>query len=97
MPKIKTLTVHNFRGIRESNIDLDGCSVLILGENGTGKSSFVDALEFYFSGTVSHLEGAQGISTPRHAPHIHSGQGQTKVVIGFRPAGNHGHTHPSES
>lgn len=83
MPKVKTLTVHNFRGIRESTIDLDGCSVVILGENGTGKSSFVDALEFYFAGTVSHLEGSQGISTNRHAPHIHSDQFQTEVIIGF--------------
>ena len=83
MPKIKTLTVHNFRGIRNSTLDLDGCSVLILGENGTGKSSFVDALEFYFSGTVSHLEGAQGISTSRHAPHIHSDTGQTDVTMTF--------------
>lgn len=83
MPKIKTLTVHNFRGIIESTIDLDGCSVVILGENGTGKSSFVDALEFYFSGTVSHLEGAQGISTARHAPHIRSSQGQTLVALTF--------------
>ena len=60
-----------------------GYSLVILGENETGKSSFVDALEFYFTGTVSHLEGAQGVSSLRHAPHIRSGQGQTKVVLGF--------------
>ena len=83
MPKIKTLTAHNFRGIRETTLDLDGCSIVILGENGTGKSSFVDALEFYFTGTVSHLEGAQGVSTARHAPHIRSDIEQTSVLLEF--------------
>lgn len=88
MPRIKKLTVNNFRGIREASLDLDGCSLVILGENGTGKSSFVDALEFYFTGTVSHLEGAQGISTNRHAPHIHSSREHTSIILEFdRPAG----------
>ncbi len=56
---------------------------LILGENGTGKSSFIDAIEFYFTGKVSHLEGAQGVSTARHAPHILVGEGETSVTIEF--------------
>ena len=83
MSKIKRLTANNFRGVIQESLDLDGCSVVILGENGTGKSSFIDALEFYFTGKVSHLEGTQGVSTARHAPHILVGEGETSVTIEF--------------
>lgn len=83
MSKIKRLTASNFRGVIQESLDLDGCSVVILGENGTGKSSFIDALEFYFTGKVSHLEGAQGVSTARHAPHILAGTGEKSVSVGF--------------
>jgi recombinational DNA repair ATPase RecF/uncharacterized protein YukE len=83
MPKIKSLSACNFRGIVEEAIELGGCSIVILGENGTGKSSFIDAIEFYFNGSVKHLEGAQGISTNRHAPHIHASREQTAVTIQF--------------
>ena len=84
MSKIKRLTANNFRGVIQESLDLDSCSVVILGENGTGKSSFIDALEFYFTGKVSHLEGAQGVSTARHAPHILMGEeGETSVTIEF--------------
>ncbi len=83
MSKIKRLTTNNFRGIIQESLDLDGCSVVILGENGSGKSSFIDALEYYFTARVSHLEGAQGVSTARHAPHILTGEGETSVTIEF--------------
>lgn len=83
MSKIKRLTANNFRGVIQESLDLDGNSVVILGENGTGKSSFIDALEFHFTGKVSHLEGAQGVSTTRHAPHILVGEGETSVTIEF--------------
>jgi hypothetical protein len=83
MSKIKRLKVNNFRGVIQETLDLDGCSLVILGENGTGKSSFIDALEFYFTGKVSHLEGAQGISTARHAPHILASEKDTSVTIEF--------------
>ncbi len=83
MSKIKRLTASNFRGVIQESLDLDGCSLMILGENGTGKSSFIDALEFYFTGKISHLEGAQGVSTIRHAPHILASKGETYVTIEF--------------
>ncbi len=83
MPKIRKLTVNNFRGIRESSLEIDGCSLVLLGENGTGKSSYIDALEFYFTGNVGHLEGAQGVSTFNHAPHIRSSSDDVSVTIEF--------------
>ncbi|MFA5876663.1 MAG: AAA family ATPase, partial [Candidatus Margulisiibacteriota bacterium] len=83
MPKIKTLKVREFRGIRDTSLELGGKSLLLLGENGTGKSSFIDALEFFYTGSVSHLEGAQGISTARHAPHIRANQDNVAVTVEF--------------
>jgi energy-coupling factor transporter ATP-binding protein EcfA2 len=83
MPRIKTLTVKDFRGIREATLSFDGRCIVLLGENGAGKSSFVDALEFFFAGKVSHLEGAQGVSTSRHAPHIRATPEDTIVEVEF--------------
>lgn len=83
MSKIKRLIVNNFRGVIQESLDLDGSSVVILGENGTGKSSFIDAIEYYFTGKVSHLEGVQSISTTKHAPHILADKNQTSIAIDF--------------
>ena len=83
MPTIKTLTVRRFRGIVDTPLEVDDRSVVLLGENGTGKSSFVDALEFFFTGKVAHLERTQGVSTPQHAPHIHGTREDTAVEIVF--------------
>ena len=83
MPKIKTLTIREFRGIRDATLPIDGKSVVILGENGTGKSSIVDALEFFYAGQVGHLQGAQSVSTSRHAPHIRARPGSTSIEITF--------------
>jgi len=88
MPRIKSLTVRCFRGIRDTTLPFDGRSVVLLGENGSGKSSFVDALEFFFTGRVSHLEGAQAVSTHKHAPHIRFSRNDAMVEVEFeRPAG----------
>lgn len=70
MQRIKNLKVKWFRGIVDTELGFDGKSVILFGENGQGKSSFVDAIEFLFKGEVSHLEQAQTTSTSKHAPHI---------------------------
>lgn len=61
MVKIKNILLENFRGSRKQ-VDLD-CSpdksVLIYGDNGGGKSSFTDAIEWFFKGKVSHLDGGE--------------------------------------
>ncbi|MCB0191905.1 MAG: hypothetical protein KDJ65_08175 [Anaerolineae bacterium] len=87
MPKIKTLTAKSLRGIVETTLELNNRSVVLLGENGTGKSSFVDALEFFFMGRIGHLEGTQSVSTSRHAPHIHAGRNDMVVEIEFDQPG----------
>lgn len=87
MPRIRRLEVRSFRGVR-SDVALlfDSKSILLFGENGTGKSSFVDAVEKLFTGRVSTLDGrAQGLSSDRHAPHIRNGQ--TRISVAFDDPG----------
>lgn len=70
MTKIQTLELKAFRGAVETIIDFEGKSLVLHGENGCGKSSIVDALEFILTGGVSHLDYAQSTTTKKHAPHI---------------------------
>lgn len=83
MVKIDRIEVEGFRGItRACTLPLDVKSLLLFGENGTGKSSFVDALERLFTGKVSTLEGQMGVSTERHGPNIRAG-GPPKIYVRF--------------
>jgi energy-coupling factor transporter ATP-binding protein EcfA2 len=59
--KITNLTVESFRGIKLSRtIDFtkDGkpCCVLVVGDNGSGKSSIVDAIEFVIQKRIQNTE-----------------------------------------
>lgn len=56
MVKIKSISIGGLRGIREPlTLNLDNKSILIFGENGSGKSSLTDVLEWYYSDAVEHL------------------------------------------
>lgn len=84
MLRIKRLKAKWFRGIVETELEFDCKSIILFGENGQGKSSFVDALEFLFKGQVSYLEEAQATSTYRHVPHIASDKKNCEVEIEFQ-------------
>lgn len=86
MPKkIKAINIHAFRGIPELELELNEKSLLLRGENGTGKSSIVDAIEFFFTGKISHLEGVKGLSLQRHAPHVNFTPEDINIEIKFNP------------
>jgi energy-coupling factor transporter ATP-binding protein EcfA2 len=61
--KLQRLVMRAFRGIpSEMTVDLgDGESTVVYGDNGTGKSTIADALEWYFTGEIELLshEGRQ--------------------------------------
>jgi recombinational DNA repair ATPase RecF len=82
---IKALDIQAFRGIPELNLELDGKSLLLEGDNGTGKSSIVEAIEFFFTGKVSPLEGVQGLSLQRHGPHVKFKPEDVSTQITFDP------------
>lgn len=83
--KIKAIDIHAFRGIPELELELDGKSLLLGGENGTGKSAIVEAIEFFFTGKISHLEGIRGLSLQRHGPHVNFEPDNVSVGITFDP------------
>lgn len=65
MTKLKMLSIRNFRGSKQQ-VDLiskDLKSILLYGDNGTGKSSFTDAAEWLFKDKVSHLSGSEEVET----------------------------------
>jgi recombinational DNA repair ATPase RecF len=61
--KLQRLVMHAFRGIpSEMTVDFGpGESTVVYGDNGTGKSTIADALEWYFTGDIELLshEGRQ--------------------------------------
>jgi energy-coupling factor transporter ATP-binding protein EcfA2 len=61
--KVQRLVMHAFRGVPgEMSVDFGkGESIAIYGDNGTGKSTIADALEWYFTGEIELLshEGRQ--------------------------------------
>ncbi len=58
--KIKSITIAGIRGIRDTiSLPLNEKSVLLYGDNGTGKSSISDAIEWFYTDKVSHLAGSE--------------------------------------
>ena len=61
--RIQRLVMHAFRGVPgEMTVDFGkGDSIVVYGDNGTGKSTIADALEWYFTGEIELLshEGRQ--------------------------------------
>ncbi|BBO19056.1 conserved hypothetical protein [Candidatus Brocadia pituitae] len=70
--KLKSLEINGFRGIRKDIcIDLDlSKSILIYGDNGSGKSSIADAFEWFYYDKIEHLSseeiGTKGVSALRN-------------------------------
>ena len=58
--KIKSINIAGIRGVREGlNLSPDKKSLLIYGDNGTGKSSITDALEWFYNDSIGHLTGEE--------------------------------------
>lgn len=58
MIKLKQIKITGIRGIKESlSLSLDKKSLLIYGDNGTGKSSITDAIEWFYKDKIAHLAG----------------------------------------
>jgi energy-coupling factor transporter ATP-binding protein EcfA2 len=56
MTRIKSLKIDGLRGVRsQASFDLDGKSLLLYGENGSGKSCVTDALEWFLFNKIGHL------------------------------------------
>ncbi len=85
MIKIKNIRIKAFRGIPDLDLALDGKSLLLKGDNGTGKSSIVDSLEFVFTGKIAHLEEIQSLDAETHIPHVDYPAKDLDVCLTFDP------------
>ncbi len=74
MIRIQKIHIHEFRGIRDLNVDLGGENFAVCGPNGTGKSGVVDAIEFALTGNISRLSGrgTGELTVKDHGPHVAS-------------------------
>jgi Zn finger protein HypA/HybF involved in hydrogenase expression len=77
--KLQALTIDNFRGIQHLEIIINGHNLIITGENGAGKSSIVDALEYCFTGTVAKLQGRADVNPISSIPYF--GRVPTKIQL----------------
>lgn len=58
--KIKKISITGVRGVQETiELNLSEKSILLYGDNGSGKSSISDSLEWFFNDEVSHLSGSE--------------------------------------
>jgi hypothetical protein len=58
--KIKKISITGLRGVQETmELTLGEKSILLYGDNGTGKSSISDSMEWFFNDSVSHLSGQE--------------------------------------
>ena len=87
--KILTLEINNIRGIPNFEHDFQGKNAVILGPNGMGKSSILDAIDFLLTGDIARLkgEGTSGISLKHHGTHVDSvnsvSLGTVKALVQF--------------
>ena len=70
---IDGIKVQGFRGIRHINLPVDGSNLIIVGENGAGKSSIIDAIEYFFTGRVTPLEGRGDVDKSQSIPNLRGG------------------------
>ncbi|MEE0943343.1 MAG: DUF2813 domain-containing protein [Methanobrevibacter sp.] len=81
--KVHTLNVKSFRGINhEISLQL-GDITIIKGENGTGKSSFVNAIEYLFSNDLAFLKN-KTINTNRAAFNWLAEKDDAKIELKFK-------------
>lgn len=78
--KIEGIQVSNFRGIRDLYLELQEQNLLIIGENGTGKSSIIDAFEFALKGKVDKLKQGGDVTEKKSIPFVNA-EGGARVSL----------------
>ena len=58
--KLKQIDIKGIRGVKDSiSLELNGKSIVLYGDNGMGKSSISDAIEWFYTNRVDHLKGTE--------------------------------------
>lgn len=77
--KLGDVEIKSFRGIKNYTLKTSGKSIVFCGANGSGKSSFVNAFEFLFTGKVKSLTGVRGLNHDKSI--IHIGDDKNDVLV----------------
>ena len=81
--KLKSLSVGPFRGFaKQENFDLASRLVLIYGPNGTGKSSFCEALEYGLLGSVAEAESKRFRNQEEYLENAHTKSFEPPAIFG---------------
>jgi DNA repair exonuclease SbcCD ATPase subunit len=87
--QIKSLSVGPFRGFaKQENFDLASPLVLIYGPNGTGKSSFCEALEFGLLGSVAEAESKRFRNQQEYLKNAHTKSFTPPALVGLDSQGS---------
>jgi len=83
---IKSILIENLRGISlKTSIDLNNKSLVIFGENGKGKSSIIDGIEYALTKDIKYISTAcREVSLQKHAPNIAASFQDIKVQVEFK-------------
>lgn len=77
--RLKSLTVAGFRGFpRQVQLDLDADAIIVAGVNGSGKTSFFDAILWALSGSVDRLGDDPAALVSEYSP---SGEARVQLVL----------------
>ncbi|WP_418991882.1 AAA family ATPase [Alistipes sp.] len=81
--KIKSITLRNFKGLRDVTFDFGGRNATIVGDNGTGKTTVFDALTWVLFGKDSHNCAEIDIKTidPQTGEPMHRAEHYVEVVL----------------
>ncbi|HET6805995.1 MAG TPA: AAA family ATPase [Frateuria sp.] len=80
--KLTSLEIGPFRGFRRKEVfDLCGATTLILGGNGTGKSSLCEALELALLGRIEEAD-ERGLGAKHYFNNAHEGKHKQPVLLG---------------
>ena len=85
--KIKTIELKYFRGATKPlqlDFDTEKSMVMIFGENGTGKSTIIDALDFVFNKQCGSLKEKSSTNIKEHVPSLGSSARDLQVSVKSR-------------
>ena len=82
--RIAELKLHHFRGATQPvtiPLGTDHAMVMIFGENGTGKSSLVDALDFVLNENPGSIANRSSTNPKKHLPALGTTHGDVRVEL----------------
>src|SRR5690554_2263803 len=80
--RINSIEIENFRGFAsKESFNLDKPKILVYGPNGSGKTSFCEALEFSLLGYLSEAD-AKRIDVKHYITNLHTGKSSQPIIKG---------------